>query len=236
MGTRCPASPKGSRGPLNLTLDTIFPLPMGSLPEIRSKAFQQAALRSERVRVIGVLVTLALLLLIVVGRALVVSSGVEIQYLPIAIVLVGAMMAHEGAMLAVVNRQIAAQGDLPAWWWKANLFAETLFPTLALLWLTESPVLGPYRALVAPAILTYFFFILLSTLRLNPSRRAGRGSFLAPAIWQWRHTLLCATLLPIGCSHLGFFGPMGSSSCWEGLWAARWLGNPQTRDRLPAGS
>ena len=142
---------------------------MGSLPEIRSKAFQQAALRSERVRVIGVLVTLALLLLIVVGRALVVSSGVEIQYLPIAIVLVGAMMAHEGAMLAVVNRQIAAQGDLPAWRWKANLFAETLFPTLALLWLTESPVLGPYRALVAPAVLTYFFFILLSTLRLNPS-------------------------------------------------------------------
>ena len=43
---------------------------MGSLPEIRSKAFQAAALRSERVRVVGVLLTLALLLLIAVGRAL----------------------------------------------------------------------------------------------------------------------------------------------------------------------
>jgi serine phosphatase RsbU (regulator of sigma subunit) len=148
---------------------------MGSLPEIRSKAFQQAALRSERVRVIGVLVTLALLLLIVVGRALVTSSGLEIQYLPVAIVLVGAMMGHEGAMLAAVNRQIAAQGDLPAWGWKANLVVESLFPTLALLWLTESPVLGPYRALVAPAILTYFFFILLSTLRLNPSLSRWMG-------------------------------------------------------------
>ena len=45
-----------------------------SLPEIRSKAFQEAALRSERIRVIGVLVTLALLLLIVIGRALVSGS------------------------------------------------------------------------------------------------------------------------------------------------------------------
>ena len=142
---------------------------MGSLPEIRSKAFQAAALRSERVRVVGVLVTLAILLLIGAGRALLSNSRLEIHYLPVLVLLVGAMMVHEGVMLSVVNRRIAEGRDLPAWGGTVNLLAETLFPTLALLWFTESPLLGPYRALVAPANLTYFFFILLSTLRLNPS-------------------------------------------------------------------
>ena len=84
---------------------------MGSLPEIRSKAFQAAALRSERVRVVGVLVTLAILLLIAAGRALLSSSQVEILVL---VLLVGAMIVHKGVMLVVVNRRIAAGKDLPA--------------------------------------------------------------------------------------------------------------------------
>jgi serine phosphatase RsbU (regulator of sigma subunit) len=148
---------------------------MSSLPEIRSKAFQAAALRSERVRVVGVLLTLALLLLIAVGRALLGSSRVEIHYLPGLFLLVGVMMAVEGVMLVIVNRRIAAQKDLPVWSGTVNLLAETLFPSLGLLWFTESPLLGPYRALVAPAMLTYFFFILLSTLRLNPSLSRWTG-------------------------------------------------------------
>ena len=78
-------------------------------------------------------------------------------------------------MLVIVNRRIAEQKDLPVWSGTVNLLAETLFPSLGLLWLTESPLLGPYRALVAPAMLTYFFFILLSTLRLNPSLSRWTG-------------------------------------------------------------
>ena len=148
---------------------------MGSLPEIRSKAFQAAALRSERVRVVGVLLTLALLLLMAVGRALLSNNQVEIHYLPGLFLLVGVMMVVEGVMLVIVNRRIAAQEDLPVWSGTVNLLAETLFPSLGLLWLTESPLLGPYRALVAPAMLTYFFFILLSTLRLNPSLSRWTG-------------------------------------------------------------
>ena len=148
---------------------------MGSIPEIRSKAFQAAALRSERVRVIGVLVTLAVLLLIAAVRALFSSNPVEIHFLPGLILLVGAMMGMKGQCWRVVNRRIAAQQDLPGWSWKVNLLVEALFPTLTLFWLTESGALGPYRALVAPVILTYFFFILLSTSRLNPSMSRWTG-------------------------------------------------------------
>jgi serine phosphatase RsbU (regulator of sigma subunit) len=174
---------------------------MSSLPEIRSKAFQAAALRSERVRVVGMLVTLALLLLIATGRALLSNNRLEIQYLPGLVLLVGAIMGHEGAMLARVNRRIAARQDFPAWGWKVNLFVETLFPTLALLWLTESPLLGPYRALVAPAILTYFFFILLSTLRLNPSLSRWTGllsgaGYLAVAAYTFARYPAADSLFP----------------------------------------
>jgi serine phosphatase RsbU (regulator of sigma subunit) len=148
---------------------------MSTLAEIKSKAFQQAALRSERTRVIGVLVTLALLLLVATVRALSSSNSLEIRYLPSVVLLAGAMMAYEGLRLRVIGRRMAAQEDLPAWSWKVNLLAEALFPTLALLWFTKSPLLGPYRSLVAPANLMYFFFILLSTLRLDPSLSRWTG-------------------------------------------------------------
>src|SRR5262245_4171679 len=148
---------------------------MSVLPEIRSKAFKEAALRSERVRIIGVLSTLALLLLIVVARALAPSGSLEIRYLPGLLLLIGVMIGYEAIMLARVNRHIASQQEFPAWGWKVNLFVEAVFPTLALLWFTESPLLGPYRTLVAPAVFTYFFVILLSTLRLNPSLSRWTG-------------------------------------------------------------
>ena len=148
---------------------------MSSLPEIRSKAFQQAALRSERIRVTGMLVTLAVLLLIATGRALTSGNSLQSGFLLGVVLLVGAMMAYEGFMLTLINRRIAALQDLPVWSWRANLLVETLFPTLALLWFTESRMLGPYRTLVAPVVLTYFFFILLSTLHLIPSHARWMG-------------------------------------------------------------
>jgi hypothetical protein len=136
------------------------------------------------------------------------------------------MMVHEGAMLVIVNRRIAAGKDLPAWGGTVNLLAETLFPTLALLWFTESPLLGPYRALVAPANLTYFFFILLSTLRLNPSLSRWTGllsgaGYLAVAVYTFARYPAADPLFAGSLRDLGSLIVLGLS-------AARWLGNPQT--------
>jgi serine phosphatase RsbU (regulator of sigma subunit) len=52
-------------------------------------------------------------------------------------------------------------------------------PSVALLVLTNSAFMGPYRALVAPAMLSYFFFIILSTLRLSPLLSLLTGIFAA---------------------------------------------------------
>jgi serine phosphatase RsbU (regulator of sigma subunit) len=87
------------------------------------------------------------------------------------------VIAYEFLMLTVVQRHIRIQVDLPTWVWGLNLFIETLSPTLLLVLLTENSFLGPYRSLVAPAGLLYFFFIILSTLRLSPALCWLTGSF-----------------------------------------------------------
>jgi serine phosphatase RsbU (regulator of sigma subunit) len=148
---------------------------MSALPEIQSEAFKQAVLRSERIRILGMLGTLALLLTIGTVRALLIGTSVEIGLLPRLFWLVGCFAVYESLMLVRVNRRINSRQDFPAWVWSVNLFVETMFPTVGLILLTKTPVLGPYRALVAPAVLAYFFFIILSTLRLSPllSRLTG---------------------------------------------------------------
>jgi len=44
--------------------------------------------------------------------------------------------------------------------------------------------MGPYRALTAPAILTYFIFIILSTLRLSPAQCVLTGVLAAAGYWS----------------------------------------------------
>ncbi len=142
---------------------------MSSVPEISSPAFAQAVLGSERIRIIGLIGVLGALLLLIVARALVFGTSEEIRLLPLTALLILGMTAFEWAMLTAVDRKLAVGKELPSALWFSSLLIESILPTLALLLLTTMPGVGPYRALVAPAVLTYFFFIILSTLRLNPS-------------------------------------------------------------------
>ena len=102
------------------------------------------------------------------------------------------MTAYEGLMLRFISRRIADERRVANWIWTANIFIETLFPTAALVLLVESGYLPPYQALVAPAALFYFFFIILSTLRLSPplSRLTGLlsgvGYMAATAYVYWQ--------------------------------------------------
>ncbi len=144
---------------------------------LQSAAFGKAALRSERIRVRAILAVLAAVLVLVLLRSLVTRADMGVLFLPKALGLVGAFMIYEAGVLLALRR--AADRRFPSWFWPLNVFIETLFPTLSLLVLTESSILGPYRALVAPAVLAYFFVITLSTLRLSPSLAALTGLFSA---------------------------------------------------------
>jgi len=82
-----------------------------------------------------------------------------------------------------------------------NIGVETLFPTVAIIILTNSAFMGPYRALTAPAAHAYYFFIVLAGLRLRPvlcfvTGLATALAFLGLTAWTFR-------TYPAGASALG---------------------------------
>src|SRR5262249_45364827 len=108
------------------------------------------------------------LLAVVTIRAVFGGVPDQLHLLPQFTALLLASAAYEGLLLVLVNRAICRGSDLPLWGWSVNAGIEALIPTTALLLLTESPFLGPYWALGAPATHGYYIFIILSILRLRP--------------------------------------------------------------------
>jgi serine phosphatase RsbU (regulator of sigma subunit) len=148
--------------------------------EISSQAFNRALLSSERLRIVGLIVALLLLAaVVVVVRGHWWGTQAERELLPQILLLLLAFVAYEAVIFAVVLRMIRSERRPHAAVWIINLAIETAFPTAGLFMLTASPAMGPYRALVAPAILIYFFFIILSTLRLSRSLSLLTGLFSA---------------------------------------------------------
>lgn len=110
---------------------------------IRSDAFPPAALRSERLRVLGLVIVLVLLGLAVVVVGLTTQSRPETRLVPYPMTLVAVFGAYELPLLAWVPRAMRAQRDVTAWSWRLNLVVQTPGPTVALLILTASEFFGP---------------------------------------------------------------------------------------------
>jgi len=171
---------------------------------LQSEAFQKAVLKSERGRLVGLLWVLGLLFAFVVVRGLISGDESQLRLLPVNALMFMVFIAFEGAMLVQVRRAIASATALPGWLWPLGAFVEILLPTAAILILTESDFLGPYRALVAPALTAYFVFIGLSTLRLDPvlSRWTGvfaGGGYGAMVLYTFTyHPDEVSSALPIG--------------------------------------
>ncbi|HEU4386210.1 MAG TPA: PP2C family protein-serine/threonine phosphatase [Blastocatellia bacterium] len=134
--------------------------------KIKSKAFQRAALNSELYRIRGLLCLFGALLLFVIIRRL--ATGALPLLLAQTLVLTVAIV-YELLRLAIVRKALRRDRDLPSVMWVINVLVETQLPTIALFLLIESKFMSPYQALVAPAVLLYFLFIILSTLRLSPT-------------------------------------------------------------------
>ena len=138
--------------------------PMAS-DAIQSKAFQQAALRSEDLRIKGLLVLLGILFVYGVVRSLGLGS---VRLLVANVLIVLLAIGYEVFMLRYLRRAQTEGRDVPSFVWIVNVLVETQIPTLALVVLIRNQAMPPFQVLVAPAILTYFLYIILSTLRLNP--------------------------------------------------------------------
>lgn len=130
------------------------------------RAFQRASLKSESYRVVALLCVLIGLLLFVILRG-VATHNYLLLFVQAA---VGALaIAHEAVMLRVIRAAVRDDEDLMPELWVFNILIESQLPTVALFVLLLNGWMTPYQVLVAPAIVIYFLFITLSTLRLRPS-------------------------------------------------------------------
>ncbi len=173
--------------------------------ELDSKALRQAALRSDRTRIIAILIVLSLLFVFTVVRRLVFEGLDGAPRLAIVAAFFAAMIAYEVATLRRVTRALKEGTEPGPARWISNVVVESLFPTIGLGVLIAMGMTGPYAALVAPVVLVYFLFISLSTLRLSPvlSRLSGlcsAGGYLAVVIYvfaQYPTPELVAGMHPI---------------------------------------
>ena len=133
---------------------------------LESPAFYRAILTSEWHRIIGLLAVLAALVIYTILRGLRVE-GFNLLWLQTAALFL--IAAHEILVLRAINRALKGGKDVPAATWVVNVVLESQIPTIALFLLLVSEWMTPYQVLIAPAVLAYFVFIILSILRLSPS-------------------------------------------------------------------
>jgi serine phosphatase RsbU (regulator of sigma subunit) len=137
-----------------------------SLDILESKAFYRATLESEWYRIAGLLCLLGLMMVYIIART--VAFG-EPRLLLAQMLVLAVAMVHEAIMLMAIRRALNRDRDISPAAWMLNVLVESQLPTVALFLLLASQWLTPSQVLVAPAVMIYFLFIILSTLRLSPS-------------------------------------------------------------------
>jgi serine phosphatase RsbU (regulator of sigma subunit) len=131
-----------------------------------SHALYRATLKSESYRIIGLLAVLVGLVVFTIARGIRIG-GFGLLWAQTLVLLV--VIAHEVRVFLAVRKALQKDKDVTQAMWAINVFVESQLPTIALFLLLASQWMTPYQVLVAPAVLLYFLFIILSTLRLSPS-------------------------------------------------------------------
>ncbi|UCD74789.1 MAG: PP2C family protein-serine/threonine phosphatase [Phycisphaerales bacterium] len=166
--------------------------------------FETASVRSERHRIIGLLLLLAVLAVFVSVRTALAGDAAQLRLLPMLLGIVAVAGGYEIWMLWRVNHALRRESRIAAHLWVLNVVVESCIPTACLIMLTESEFMGPFRALIAPAILLYPMFVILSTLQLRPalsvlSAAVSAGGYAAAVVYTFRRfdaTLFGEIVLP----------------------------------------
>jgi adenylate cyclase len=132
---------------------------------LKSKALYRATLRSELYRAAGLLGLLGILFAYTIVRAL--AFG-EFRLLLGQTIVLAIAIAHQTLMVRTIRRALNHDRDVLPVAWMLDVLVESQLPTAALFLLMASQWLTPAQVLVAPAVMLYFLFIILSTLRLSP--------------------------------------------------------------------
>src|SRR5271170_4208072 len=160
-----------------------------------SVAFQEALLKSERLRILIVLGAIGAAFIVRTIRTIILHSTEDLHLWLLTFLLIALFVGYESLMLRAVNRAIQIGGDLKDATWISNIIVESCLPALAVAFLSSASIDPAYRPLANPAVLVFFVFIILSTLRLNPmpcriSGLVAAASYLAAAMYLgWKPSL-----------------------------------------------
>jgi serine phosphatase RsbU (regulator of sigma subunit) len=146
----------------------------------KSVAFQQALLKSERLRILIVLGAIGAAFIVRTIRTIILHSRDDLHLWLLTFLLVALFFGYEYLILRAVNHAIRIGGGLANAAWISNIIVESCLPALAVAFLSSASIDPAYRPLANPAVLVFFLFIILSTLRLNPM--ACRASGLVAAV------------------------------------------------------
>ena len=156
--------------------------------QLHSAALQQTLLKSERLRILCILGFVVFFEAVYAVRIFFLGSLVP-RWGLLAFPVFG---IYELLVLLVVRQALVARRDLPAAVWIFNIVLEMSMPALALAFLIGARLPNAWAPLASPFVVTFFPFIILSTLRLNPRicRLAGIvgavGYFAAAYHRGWR--------------------------------------------------
>ena len=131
---------------------------------IPSRAFQQALLRTERLRGLGAIFIISVFGITGAIRIYLFGSHMN----PIGLYAAGVLLAYELLVLRAIHRSIKSGPTIPDWFWTANIVIEMFMPALGVAFLVSDRLPPDYRPLATPWALLFFPFLLLSTLRLSP--------------------------------------------------------------------
>jgi serine phosphatase RsbU (regulator of sigma subunit) len=156
--------------------------------QFSSEAFNAAELRSERVRIFGVLGFLVVVAVVLTVRVFLLHTTVLKAHAAWNLGLAATVGLYELAMLRMVNRALREKLEFPRIFWISSTILETAVPAVGVAWLTATGLEAAYRPLASPATLLFFVFIILSILRLDAwiSRLAGitaAATYLAAAVY-----------------------------------------------------
>jgi len=167
-----------------------------SPPQIESAAFRQAQLQSERFRILGVLSFAAVLAVVTVVRVFVIRTASEGTPWGWILVLACTIAVYELWMLRRVDLALKAGQSLHSRFWVLSTILETSIPAFVIAFLASTHIQAAYRPLATPALLVFFIFIILTTLRLDLwicllSGVVATLSYIAAALYLgWRPPVL----------------------------------------------
>jgi hypothetical protein len=128
-----------------------------------SLAFRHALLKSEKKRIVGVIVFVCFFATLAIVRIFVLGSAMSRWGLVVAALVI----ALELGLYRAVNRGLHSGKDISNFVWYVSSVLECMFPAVGVAFLSSTRLLPDYRPLATPWVLAFFPFILLSVLRLT---------------------------------------------------------------------